>query len=112
MHICFRGRALDPAFVEDEYETCEIEGGRASRSKSGRLEMTMNAFRDMMVAISAHISLLEHDLVLALAFTDFDPAQDDLTNVIGDRWGDKFERVLVPLGDRFVGRLCCLPKVR
>jgi hypothetical protein len=34
----------------------------------------------MIAAISAYISLLEHDLVLALAYGGFDPAKDDLTS--------------------------------
>jgi hypothetical protein len=56
--------------------------------------MELNAFHDLVAAISAYLSLLEHDLVLALAFKGFNPAKDDLTGVIGDRWGDKFQRVL------------------
>jgi hypothetical protein len=55
--------------------------------KSGKSRMQMNAFHDMIAAISAYISLLEHDLVLALAFSGFDPAKDDLTSMIGSRWG-------------------------
>ena len=59
----------------------------------------LNAFHDMIAAISAYISLVEHVLVLALAFSGFDPAKDDLTDVIGLRWGDKFDRLLGKEGD-------------
>jgi hypothetical protein len=56
--------------------------------------MALNAFHDMVAAITAYLSLLEHDLVLALPFCGFDPAVDDLTGLIGARWGEKFDRVL------------------
>ncbi|MEV4181739.1 hypothetical protein AB0J28_09880 [Streptosporangium canum] len=93
----FRERAVTPVLIEDEYIHDEpIEGatGFWCTFKSGKAQMQMNAFHDMIAAISAYISLLEHDLVLALAFHGFDPDRDDLTDVIGSRWGDKFDRVL------------------
>jgi hypothetical protein len=92
----FRERAIAPVFIEDEHITHEpIEGISQWYSfTSGRAQMQMNAFHDMIAAISAYLSLLEHDLVLALAFNGFDPDRDDLTDVIGSRWGDKFDRVL------------------
>lgn len=37
--------------------------------------------------------------MLALAFSDFDPDADDLTDVIGSRWGDKWDRLLGKEGD-------------
>ena len=43
--------------------------------KSGKIQMQLNAFHDMVAAITAYLSLLEHELVLALAFIDFDPCQ-------------------------------------
>lgn len=95
----FRARAVDPVFIEDESESGENEFGRWSTFKSGKLQMQLNSFHDMIAAISAYLSLLEHDLVLALAFSDFDPAEDDLTAVIGWRWGEKFDRVLGKQGD-------------
>ncbi len=61
--------------------------------------MKLNAFHDLVAALTAYLSVLEHDLVLALAFTDFDPAKDNLTSIIGDRWGDKFARVLGKQGE-------------
>jgi hypothetical protein len=56
--------------------------------------MALNAFHDLVAAITAYLSLLEHRLVLALPFGSFDPAKDNLTRIIGDRWGDKWVRVL------------------
>lgn len=99
----FRGRAVDPVFIEDQHITHEpVEGAviqAAYTFKSGRFQMQMNAFHDMVAAITAYLSLLEHDLVLALAFSGFDPAEDDLTAVIGSRWADKFDRLLGKEGD-------------
>lgn len=92
----FRERSVNPAVVEDETIVHEPTPGLASAVtfKSGKSQMKMNAFHDMIAAITAYLSLLEHDLVLALAFSDFDPASDNLTSVIGSRWGAKFERLL------------------
>lgn len=99
----FRERAVDPVFIEDERKTYEPVDGAlvqlAYSFKSGKTQMQLNAFHDMIAAISAYLSLLEHDLVLALAFSDFDPDEDDLTAVIGSRWGEKFDRVLGKEGD-------------
>lgn len=52
------------------------------------------AFHDSVAAITAYLSLLEHQLVLALPFKNFDPTKDDVTEVISSRWGEKFDRVL------------------
>lgn len=94
----FRERAVDPAHVEDERIVHEpVEGALIQLGfsfTSGKTQMQLNAFHDMIAAITAYLSLLEHDLVLALAFSDFDPNSDDLTAVIGSRWGEKFDRVL------------------
>ena len=94
----FRERAVDPVFIEDEHITHEPVDGALIQAaytfKSGKVQMQLNAFHDMVAAITAYLSLLEHDLVLALAFGGFDPAEDDLTAVIGSRWGDKFDRLL------------------
>jgi hypothetical protein len=98
----FRERAVNPIHIEDERITHEpVDGvlGTSYTFKSGEMQMQMNAFHDMIAAISAYTSLLEHQLVLALAFSGFDPAEDDLTAVIGSRWGDKFDRVLGKEGD-------------
>ena len=96
-HAYFRERAIDPTFIADEYEEYEPTDGllaRASTFTSGQIRMELNAFHDLVAAITAYLSLLEHDLVLALAFSGFDPSAEDLTDVIGSRWGEKFRRVL------------------
>ena len=99
----FRERAVDPIFIEDERITYEpLEDALIQKGysfKSGKVQMQLNAFHDMVAAITAYLSLLEHELVLALAFSDFDPAKDDLTTVIGSRWGEKFDRMLGKEGD-------------
>jgi hypothetical protein len=91
----FRERALNPTLIEDERVEHEVPGlATAFTFKSGQIQMRVNAFHDLVAAITAFLSLLEHDLVLALAFTGFDPAEDDLTEVIRSRWSEKFDRVL------------------
>lgn len=93
----FRERAVNPAVVEDEVRTIEAQPPfllAGTSFKSGKVQMALNAFHDMVAAITAYLSLLEHDLVLALPFCGFDPAVDDLTGLIGARWGEKFDRVL------------------
>ena len=99
----FRERAVDPIFIEDETITHKpVEGALIQPGwtfKSGKIRMKMNAFHDMIAAITAYLSLLEHDLVLALAFSGFDPAADDLAAVIGSRWGEKFDLLLGVEGD-------------
>jgi hypothetical protein len=109
-YVYFRDRALKPTHIEDEITEHEpIDGllGAGVTFKSGRIQMELNAFHDLVAAITAYLSVLEHDLVLALAFTGFDPSKDDLTGVIGARWGDKFDRVLgkKPDAGRFRQRL-------
>ncbi|WP_297625715.1 hypothetical protein [Nocardioides sp.] len=91
----FRERAEQPSHIEDENESGEHPGGVTWRTfKSGKVRMQLNSFHDMIAAISAYVSLLEHDLVLALAFSDFDPSKEDLTEIIGSRWGEKWGRIL------------------
>ncbi|MBT2275893.1 hypothetical protein [Rhodococcus qingshengii] len=90
----FRERASNPNVIPNEHtEHPSPAGGVFISFTFGRLQMKMNSFYDMVAATTAYLSLLEHDLVLALAFTDFDPDTDDLNSVIGARWGDKFDRV-------------------
>lgn len=97
----FRERATNPFFIGDEHEEWKTPDGRWSGSSftSGSVVMQMHAFHDMVAAITAYLSLLEHDLVLVLAFSGFDPAKDDLIRVIGSRWGEKFERLFGKQGD-------------
>ncbi|UUW92233.1 hypothetical protein [Pimelobacter simplex] len=96
----FRERAEQPVHIEDVDESGESPGGGTWRTfRSGQTEMQLNSFHDMVAAISAFLSLLEHDLVLALAFADFDPDEDDLTEMIGSRWGEKWDRIFGKEGD-------------
>jgi hypothetical protein len=92
----FRERAVSPTFIADEYTEYGPSDGLAwaSTFKSGQIQMTFNAFHDLVAAITAYLSLLEHELVLALAFSGFDPRTDDLTKLISSRWAEKFERLL------------------
>lgn len=98
----FRERAGHPVNIEDERtERSEDRDGRLvkwSSFKSGQAEMERNSSYDMIAAVNAFLSLLEHVLVLALAFRDFDPELDNLTDVIGSRWGAKWDRVLGRVG--------------
>ncbi|MCQ6271006.1 hypothetical protein M8J71_10975 [Pseudarthrobacter sp. R1] len=50
-------------------------------------------FYNLVAAINAYLSLLEHTLVLALPFIEFEPAGANLTDFISSRWGDKYKRV-------------------
>jgi hypothetical protein len=91
----FRGRATNPDVVEDVRESGTSEGGGSwSSFRPGRAVMAMHAFHDLVAAITAFLSCLEHDLILALPFLDYDPAKDNLTQIIGDRWGEKWRRVV------------------
>lgn len=91
----FRERAINPDVVEDVSESGTSEGGGTwSTFLLGKNVMAMHAFHDLVAAITAFLSSLEHDLVLALPFLDFDPSADDLTKLIGDRWGEKWRRVV------------------
>lgn len=92
----FRERATNPNVVEDLHETGLREDGSFSWSifLAGKNVMALNASHDLVAAISAYLSSLEHDLVLALPFLDFDPGTDNLTRIIGDRWGEKWRRVV------------------
>jgi hypothetical protein len=97
----FRDRALNPTIVEDERTLIE-PGGELHISgwtfRSGAAVMQVNATHDVVAAISAFLSRLEHDLVLALPFAGFDPAKDHLLDFIGQRWGLKYERVFGKTG--------------
>lgn len=94
-YVYFRERAEQPAHIGDENRSGQSPGGGTWRSfNSGQDRMRLNSFHDMIAAISAYVSLLEHDLVLALAFSDFDPDEDNLTAMIGSRWGEKWDRIL------------------
>lgn len=86
----FRDRAINPDLVEDDRE----HGEHWTSFLLGSNVMAMHASHDLVAAISAYVSSLEHDLVLALPFLDFNPTTDSLTKIIGDRWGEKWRRVV------------------
>lgn len=92
----FRERATSPTLIEDEYTEYADDDGvvRSSSFRSGSLQMQLNSFHDLIAAISAYLSMLEHDLVLAYALTGFDPATDSLTELIGAWWREKFALVV------------------
>lgn len=90
----FRQRATNPDVVDDVLESGTSAFGSWSTLVLGKNVMAMHAFHDLVAAISAFLSSLEHDLVLALPFLGFDPTTDDLTRIIGDRWGEKWRRVV------------------
>ncbi|WP_309066831.1 hypothetical protein [Microbacterium sp.] len=97
----FRDRALNPAVVEDEH--LEIKPGDGFGISgwsftSGAAVMQLNSTHDVVAAITAFLSRLEHDLVLSLPFAGFDPSEDRLIEFIGQRWGLKYERVLGKTG--------------
>lgn len=66
----------------------------------GLAEMLGEAFKrkqlalfNMIASVNAYFSALEHTLVLLFPFLGFDPASDDLSKFMGDRWRDKFKRL-------------------
>lgn len=99
----FRERAENPELVKDERtELVPVPGTPLMGGwsfQSGKIQMELNSFHDMIAAVNAYLSLLEHDLVLALAFCDFAPNVDNLTEVIGSRWAEKWDRILGKDGD-------------
>lgn len=90
----FRERATNPDIVQDVLRSGVSEVGSWSTFLCGKNVMAMNAFYDLVAAISAFLSSLEHDLVLALPFLNFDSSTDDLTQIIGARWKDKWNRTV------------------
>lgn len=97
-YVYFRDRTLTPAHIADEWihHTPDPDNPslQATSFIRGRVEMHLNALHDMVAAITAYMSLLEHDFVLALGFSNFDPDTDDLAAFIGFRWGKKWQRIL------------------
>jgi hypothetical protein len=92
----FRERATSPSVVQDVHEQFVSKDGSISGSTftHGESVMRQHAFHDLIAAMTAYLSLLEHDLVLALPFQGFDSKVDSLIGIIGSRWKEKFARVL------------------
>lgn len=91
----FRDRAQHPEeTVEDDHECPEHPFEKLMSDWFRQERVAQLASYDLIAAISAFMSLLEHELVLLLAFCDFNPADDDLRQILGARWGKKWTRVL------------------
>jgi hypothetical protein len=90
----FRQRCESPAFVADvDEEGVTSQGGKWYSHTSGANQMSLNAFHDLVAATSAYVSFLEHVMVLALPFCGYEPKRDDLSAIIGDRWGLKWSHL-------------------
>lgn len=91
----FRGRASNPFVIEDEVNHLVSPDGieHGMTFESGKRQMQLNSFRDLVASVNAYISLLEHHMVLTLPFQGFDPSKHSLEKFIGVRWGDKYGQV-------------------
>lgn len=72
------------------------DGRHPRNSPSGGVYLMADqteGFYNLVAALNAYLSLLEHTLVLALPFVEFTPETESLTDFIADRWGDKYRRV-------------------
>jgi hypothetical protein len=105
-YVYFRERAQTPELVEDvvEHFGDPSLGFSGTSFTRGRAVMDLNATHDMVAAVTAYFSRLEHDLVLALPFVGFDAAEEQLSAFIGSRWGQKFTRVLGSAGESKIHR--------
>jgi len=84
----FRGKA------EECYEAPErVPGEDPVITINRKLKMDREGFFYASAALEAYFSYLEHLLVLALAFCDFDPVQDNLATFITSFWTEKFKRI-------------------
>lgn len=59
-----------------------------------RMQREREGFFLGIAALDAYFSRLEHFLVLALPFCDFDPRSDSLVSFLGQNWGAKFKRII------------------
>ena len=48
---------------------------------------------ETLAAVNAYFSVLEHELVLVSAFSDVDPTNGGLQELLGDGWGRKFKKL-------------------
>lgn len=92
----FRGKAVAPSPIESVTTEIRSDDGtvRGWQTTNGPAQMRQNAVNDLVASITAYLSLLEHDLVLALAFRQFNPTTDNLSDIIGLPWGEKYRRIL------------------
>lgn len=95
-------------------DACLTGDGRwANKDEARRLFADRReAFINVVAAVNAYFSWLEHVLVLVLPFTDFDPRTDDLSKIISVNWGTKFRRVFDvatdPTANQLLGELTLL----
>jgi hypothetical protein len=54
---------------------------------------------ETLATVNAYFSVLEHELVLVSAFSDLDPMNGGLEQLVGDGWGTKFKK-LFDLADK------------
>ena len=87
----FRARALEQNPSDNRADSSQLEDW--VKEFNYTMQQSMNSFHDMVAAITAYLSLLEHVLVLALPFENYEPEKDNLKEHIGARWGDKWYRV-------------------
>ncbi len=95
-------------YFREAADECLAGRGRwvADGRPTGRLfPLEQEAFINYTAAVQAYFSWLEHLLVLVLPFAGFDPANDDLRRIIGDRWRDKFLRVFDVASDGQANRI-------
>lgn len=59
---------------------------------------------EAIATVNAYFSVVEHELVLVSAFSDFDPTEGRLQELVGDRWGLKFQK-LFDLADKDAKRV-------
>jgi hypothetical protein len=86
-----------------------------SRDMEGVMKAMNDSFRanyegsyNALAMIDAFFSRLEHFLVLALAFSSFDPETDNLSNFVGKIWSSKFNRIIPltePMAKNFYDKL-------
>jgi len=82
----------------DDSQGIDLTGLGAFLMKSSRA--TLEGYWLAAAMVDAFFSRLEHQLVLLLAFTDFDPADGRLVHVIRSDWDDKFKTVFNIVADK------------
>lgn len=75
-----------------EDEDGSIEG--ISESLNRMFRASAEAAYNALAMIDAYFSRLEHFLVLALPFSEYDRSLDELTDFVGKIWSEKMKRIL------------------
>lgn len=99
-------------YFREVVDECLMGRGRwfvDGRANDRLFAREQEAFMNLTASVHAYFSWLEHVLVLALPFVDFDPAKDDLSEIIGSGWRDKYKRLFEvavdPRANRLLDRL-------